>query len=293
MKKLILMMLGVLLVIALVGCGNADKNSSGAKGETTFEKAKKAGRITVGFANEKPYAYATTDGKLKGEAVEVAKTILKRLGIKEVDGVLTQFGSLIPGLKAKRFDMITAGMYVTPERAKEVDFANPDYSIAEAIAVKKGNPKNIKSYEDIKKNKSAMIGVMGGAAEQKYLTASGVSTRQIKIFNDNPSALSALESGRVDVITMTGPSLKAVLDASKSNKVEKVEDFKQPMIDGKSVRSYGASVFRKGDDDFKEAFNKELEKMKQSGELLKILKKYGFTEDELPGDTTLEDVLNH
>ncbi|GAY78159.1 hypothetical protein NBRC111894_3713 [Sporolactobacillus inulinus] len=41
MKKLILMMLGVLLVIALVGCGNADKNSSGAKGETTFEKAKK------------------------------------------------------------------------------------------------------------------------------------------------------------------------------------------------------------------------------------------------------------
>jgi polar amino acid transport system substrate-binding protein len=288
MKKWLIAVMAVILAIGVAGCGN----SSGSTDQetSTLEKAKKAGRITVGFANEKPYAYATADGKLTGEAVEVARVILKRLGIKEMDGVLTDFGSLIPGLKANRFDIITAGMYLTPERAKEVDFANPDYSIGEAIAVKKGNPLNIKSYEDIKENSKIKVGVMGGAAESKYLESVGVSSSQIKVYSDNPASLEALQAGRVDVITMTGPSLKAVFDTAKPKNVEQVEDFEQPMIDGKSVRSYGATVFRKDDDEFREAFNKELEKMKQSGELLDILKKFGFTEDELPGDATAEEL---
>ncbi|MGG4037711.1 transporter substrate-binding domain-containing protein [Heyndrickxia ginsengihumi] len=57
------------------------------------------------------------------------------------------------------------------------------------------------------------------------------------------------------------------------------------------MKGYGATVFRKQDDDFREAFNKELEKMKKDGELLKILKKYGFTENELPGDVTTEQLI--
>src|SRR5262252_5463280 len=72
---------------------------SSAGAETTLERAKKQGYIRVGFANEAPFAYATPDGKLTGEAPEIAKVIFKRLGINEVDGVLTEFGSLIPGVK--------------------------------------------------------------------------------------------------------------------------------------------------------------------------------------------------
>ena len=53
--------------------------------------------MTIGFANEVPYAYATPEGKLSGEAVEVARTVLQNMGINEMQGVLTEFGSLIPG----------------------------------------------------------------------------------------------------------------------------------------------------------------------------------------------------
>lgn len=52
-------------------------------------------------------------------------------------GELTEFGSLIGGLQAKRFDLITAGMFVNPKRCEAVLFADPEYSIGEAIAVKK------------------------------------------------------------------------------------------------------------------------------------------------------------
>lgn len=299
MKKFLSGILTLSIVLTIAGCGSSASTGTPAPTngaaksegkETTLVKVKKQGYVTVGFANEIPYAYATPDGKLTGEAVEVARAILGKMGINEMNGVLTEFGSLIPGLKAGRFDIITAGMYITPQRAEQVAFANPEYSIGEAIAVKKGNPLNIKSYEDIVKNPKIKVAVMGGAIEYEYLTKLGASKDQIVIVPDNPSALSALRSNRADVITMTGPSLQAVLDAAKDPNVERVMDFVQPTIDGKSVRGYGATVFRKEDNDFREAFNKELEAMKQSGELLEILKKFGFTEQELPGDATAEQL---
>lgn len=70
-----------------------------------------------------------------------------------------------------------------------------------------------------------------------------------------------------------------------------MDEFTQPVIDGSKTRDYGAVAFRKGDDDFVEAFNAELEKMKESGKLLEILQEFGFTEQELPGDTTVEDIV--
>ncbi|RXT07240.1 ectoine/hydroxyectoine ABC transporter substrate-binding protein EhuB [Ammoniphilus sp. CFH 90114] len=293
MKKLASMLLTCMTAISLVACGSTQSSSPNAEvqEESTLERAKQEGVVKVGFANEKPYAYATADGKLTGEAVEVARAVLKNMGINEMDGVLTEFGSLIPGLKAGRFDLITAGMFITPARAKEVAFADPEYSIGEALAVKPSNPKGLHSYEDIAAQPDVKVAVMGGAIENEYLLKVGVARDQIVTVPDNPSAIAALESGRVDAITMTGPSLQALLEISPEGKLERVMDFKQPVIDGESVRGYGATAFRLEDDDFRQAFNRELQLLKESGELLEILQQFGFTEQELPGDVTLEQLL--
>ncbi len=278
------------------GCGSGQEAVPGAGDspsqatESTLEKAKKQGFVTVGFANEKPYAYATPDGKLTGEAVEVARAVLSKMGINEMNGVLTEFGSLIPGLMAKRFDIITAGMYITPARSKEVAFANPEYSIGEALAVKKGNPLELRSYQDIADNAKAKIAVMSGAIEMEYLEKSGVKKDQMVLVPDQPSAIAALQAGRADAITMTGPSLQAVLESAKDSNVERVMDFVQPVIDGQSIRGYGAAAFRKEDEEFVKAYNEELKKLNDSGELLKILEPFGFTEQELPGDKTAEEL---
>jgi polar amino acid transport system substrate-binding protein len=291
LKKLGSLMLCLTLLGAVMGgCATQPAEVKEGAKETSFEKVKRQGYVTVGFANEKPYAYATPDGKLTGEAVEVARTILKKLGINQMDGVLTEFGSLIPGLKAQRFDIITAGMFINPERSKEVAFANPEYSIGEALAVKKGNPLKLHSYKDISANSKAKVAVMVGAIEKEYLTKSGVPEGQIVTVNDQPSAISALQAGRADAITMTGPALQSVLESAKDAGLERVMDFEQPVIDGKSMRGYGAAAFRPDDNDFREAYNQELEKMKSSGELLTILKSFGFTEQELPGDMKAEQL---
>jgi polar amino acid transport system substrate-binding protein len=107
----------VFIVISLVF------TSTAASAETTLERIKRAGEIRIGFANEAPFGYQTPDGKLTGEAPEVGKAVLKQLGITKVEGVLTEFGALIPGLRAGHFDMIAAGMYITPQRCKQVQFS--------------------------------------------------------------------------------------------------------------------------------------------------------------------------
>lgn len=282
------MIIGVLFLglLALAGCGTSETAD-----ENTLEKAQQQGYVTVGFANEKPYAYKTADGKLTGEAVEVARAVLKNLGINEMRGELTEFASLIPGLQAKRFDMITAGMFITPERAEQVAFANPEYSIGEAIAVKKGNPLNLYSYKDIANHATAKVAVPGGAIEYDYLVKSGVPESRIITVPDMPSALAALQAGRTDVITATGPSVQATLDTAHDSNLERVMDFEQPVIDGQSVKGYGATAFRSEDTEFREAFNQELKKLQDSGELLKIISPFGFTEQELPGDVTAGELV--
>ncbi|WP_066319575.1 ectoine/hydroxyectoine ABC transporter substrate-binding protein EhuB [Bacillus sp. FJAT-29814] len=287
MRKLKTIFLLSLLMLLLAACS---VTTSGNEKISSLEKAKKDGKIVVGFAGEKPYAYEDENGKLTGEAVEVARAIFKKMGIEEMEGKLTKFSSLIPGLKAGKFDVITAGMYITPTRCEQVAFAEPDYSIGEALAVRKGNPKNIHSYEDIAANPDIKVAVMNGAIEIDYLKAAGVKESQMEFVTDIPSNITSLESNRVDAITMTGPTLNAALETANAKNIEVVEDFTQPVVDGKSVRGYGAAAFKPGDDEILKAYNEELTKMKESGELLEILGEFGFTETELPGDTTAAEL---
>lgn len=272
----------------MTACSITTSNTDGDL--STLERAKQEGKIVVGFAGEKPYAYEDENGNLTGEAVEVARAVFKEMGIEEMEGKLTKFSSLISGLKAGQFDVITAGMYITPERCEEVAFGEPEYSIGEALAVQKGNPFDLHSYEDIANNPDVKVGVMNGAIEIDYLKAVGVKESQLEIVQDIPSNITALESGRVDVITMTGPTLEAALETANAQNIDRVEDFEQPIVNGESIRGYGAAAFKKGDDELLNAYNEELKKLKDSGELLNIISDFGFTEADLPGDMTTEQL---
>ncbi|HLI13857.1 MAG TPA: ectoine/hydroxyectoine ABC transporter substrate-binding protein EhuB [Alphaproteobacteria bacterium] len=254
--------------------------------ETTLERARRLGYIRVGFANEAPYGYATPDGKLTGESPEVVKAILNKLGIKQVDGVLTEFGSLIPGLEAGRFDIIAAGMFITPARCKQVQFSDPTYAIGQAFLVKKGNPKKIKDYTSIKDNKNLKLAVMAGAVEGTYAKESGIPQSQLVILPDQSSLVKAVQSGRADAAALTALSIANM--ASKNDGVESTPPF--GTVAGKSVVGYGGVAFRKEDKDLYEAFNAELKKFIGSPEHIKLVTPFGFGKGFLPGNKTAAEI---
>lgn len=259
--------------------------------ENTLERARREGVIRVGFANENPYAFAQPDGTLSGEAVEVARAVFQELGIAEMEGVLTQFGSLIPGLQAGRFDVITAGMYITPTRCEEVLFADPEYQVGEALIVEAGNPLNLHSYEDIAANSDVTVGTGAGYLEIDYMMAAGVAEDQIVTFPDDPSGVAGLQAGQIDAWTGTRPTLLITMGTTNDPNLELADPFQQPTVDGEPVISYGGAAFRYEDLEFREAFNEQLQALKDSGQLLDLIGQFeGFDEGSLPGDVTAEDI---
>lgn len=259
--------------------------------ESTLERARREGVIRVGFANENPYAFARPDGTLSGEAVEVARAVFQSLGIPEMEGVLTQFGSLIPGLQAGRFDVITAGMYITPTRCEQVLFADPEYQVGEALIVEAGNPHDLHSYEDIANNPDVTVGTGSGYLEYDYMLEAGVPEDRITTFPDDPSGVAGLQAGQIDAWTGTRPTLLQVLETTGGPNLELADPFEQPTVDGEPVISYGGAAFRYEDQEFRQAFNEELQALKDSGELLDLIGQFtGFDEGALPGDVKAEDI---
>jgi polar amino acid transport system substrate-binding protein len=256
--------------------------TSSAFAETTLQRAKKQGFIRVGFANEAPFGYATPDGKLTGEAPEVAKAVLVKIGIPQVDGVLTEFGSLIPGLKAGRFDIIAAGMFINPKRCKEIAFSEPSYGIGQAMLVKKGNPKGIKDYASFKDNSALKLAVMAGAVEVGYAKDAGVGQDQVVVLPDQSSLLAAVQSDRADGAALTALSIAEM--AKKGEGVESTTPFGE--VAGKSVKGHGGFGFRKEDTDLLKAFNKELKAFIGTPEHLALVTPLGFGKDYLPNKTT-------
>lgn len=285
----LLLVVGFLLALTLVACGSG--GPSGPPGETTLERIQRTGVVRVGYANEAPYAYFDRqENRLTGEAVEVARKVFEGLGAGEVEGVLTEFGSLIPGLKARRFDVIAAGMYVTPPRCGQISFSQPTYSIGEAFVVAAGNPLNLHSYESVAEKPEASLGVVAGAVNLGYARAVGVPDSQILLFPDAPSAVEAVISGRADAYAGTSLTVQDLLSKSPEGKVERAEPFTDPVIEGRSVRGYGAFGVHPEDEDLLQAVNEQLEGFIGTEEHRSIVAPFGFTEADLPGEVTVEEL---
>ncbi len=268
--------------LVAVGCSGG--------GGSTLEQAQESGTLKVGFANEAPYGYQDPDtGELTGEAPEVARAVLAEMGIGEIEGVLTEFGSLIPGLQAGRYDMIAAGMYIQPERCEQIAFSDPSYSIGEGFIVAAGNPKELNSYDDIKES-DAIFGVVAGTVEQRYAEALEIPEERVEILPDAPSAVEAVKAGRIDAYGGTALTVQDLVDKDTSGEVEKADPFEDPVIEGEDVRGYGAFGFRQEDEEFRDAFNEELNAFVGTDEHLELVRPFGFTETELPGGATAEEL---
>lgn len=259
-----------------------------ALAETMRERIEKEGYVRIGFANEPPFGFATAAGAIAGEAPEIARAVLDKMGLQKVkmEGVVTEFGSLIPGLLANRFDMIAAGMFVRPARCEQIAFSEPTVGLGIAIMVAAGNPKNLHSFEDIAKNTDAKLAVVSGGAELDYAKATGIPEDRLHVLLDNPSGMAAVVTGQADAFALSSIVIQNMIDTAKNPAIERATPFTDPVIDGASVRGYGAYGFRKEDADFVTAFNAELVKFIGSKEHRAIVSPYGFTEAELPTGMT-------
>ncbi|MEU6007965.1 ectoine/hydroxyectoine ABC transporter substrate-binding protein EhuB [Streptomyces sp. NPDC047453] len=267
---------GMLTVPGLLAA--CSKTDSGDGKGSKLEQLKKQGYVKVAYANEAPYGFEE-GGQLKGEAPTLHREIFKALGVDELKPTFSEWDGLIPGLQAGKYDVISAGMAIIPERCQKALFSEPEFVSPTAMMVKKGNPKNLTDLAAAK-SAGATIGVMSGAVEKGYVTAAGISESGIRTLQKPQDGADAVAQGRIDAFVLTGISLRWL--ARTNPKVEVTDSF-VPVVGGVKQYSPGGAVFRKGSEELRDAFNEQLKKITSDpGRYVQLVEEYGFGKDTIP-----------
>ena len=291
-KKAAAFLLAAAMTLTLVACGQSGSASSAAPSSAAPASSEaassaaasseaassaastvstiKSGTLTMSTNAEfEPFEFK--DGtKIVGIDVDIANKIAQKLGdqlkINDVD-----FDSLIMELQTGKCDFVAAGMTVTEDKKKNVDFSDTYFDATQSIIVKKDSP--IKSRKDLNGKK---VGVQQGTTGDSFCTnedkKSDIQVGTVKRFNKGADAIQDLINGRIDAVVIDDfPAAKFV--SKNSDKLVKLSD-------ALTVEHYAIAV-KKGDTAKLDVINGVLKDMKSSGELDKIINNY---KSSLEGD---------
>lgn len=256
MKKLVSLLAIVVFTFLMAGCSG---NAPAAKNDSVVEKIKKTKVLTVGTdATFKPFEYKN-NGKYEGFDIELIEAVAKELGADKVEYVDTEFKGLIPGLLAKKFDLVVSAMYITDERKQSINFSDTYFPGGLSIMVKKDDAA-IKGIEDLKGKK---VSVQVGTKSAKFLEEKYPDITLVKVETNNEMFLE-LETGKVNAV-VTG------LPAAKTYAKEKATVKVLPNTLTEEFYGYG---LRKEDEELAKAVNAALKKLKDNGTYAQIEKKW-------------------
>lgn len=259
-------------------------SATAARADGLLDKAKAEG-LAVAFYNYNPNSFFNDKGELVGTDPDTLNAVLAAMDAKIASTQDTEWGNLIPGLKAGRFDAVAAGMYITPERCEEVAFSEPIFGVTNAIAMPKGNPKEIEKIEDIAA-KGLTVAVIAGSGHVGYAALAGIPADKVLQIPDTASAIAAVRAGRADAFFVDAGGIKALISSVPEQDFEMTKPFSE--INGHIAMPHGAIAFRPEDADFVAVFNKYLEQRVKSPEHVNMLETYGLSADDLPRYTAAE-----
>ncbi len=150
-----------------------------------------------------PLQFVDEKGELKGMRVELANECCKKLGLAP-EYIRTEFATMIPGLAAKRWDMINTGIFWTEERSKLM-YMVPYEQAAISFLSAKGNPLGLKTIDDLAGRRVSVE--LGGIEERRTREVSDIVTKKglkpltIMTFNNFAESFQALRAGQADAAT--------------------------------------------------------------------------------------------
>ena len=168
--------------------GSASASGSGAV-YRTLDDIKASGKLVIGvFSDKNPFGYVDENGEYAGYDIELANRLAKDLGV-EVEFVSTEAASRVEFLQTGKVDIILANFTVTPERAEQVDFADPYMNVA--LGVVSHDDRVIKSLDEIGADDQVIV--ITGTTAETYLTKNYPNIKLQK-FDTYASAKTAFEN---------------------------------------------------------------------------------------------------
>lgn len=218
----------------------------------------------------------------KGVAIfpEMGAMILKDIGIERVEYVNMQFGAQIPALVAKRIDLAAGGLYYTDERCQAISFGNAQLAYLEGLAVEKGNPKNLQTYEDVAKG-NHKVGLVAGSFEIELATEAGVQKSNQQIFPDIAAMYEGLKAGRVAACGYDNVTISYFAELPQySDAIDAAEPF-DPVEDDQPSSGIAGMGFQKDAADLRDAYDQSMAKLFEQGAFDELYTKWKVPENNV------------
>ena len=263
---------GLIGAVTLAGCGKSEAPAPAAAPAAPAAAPAPAPaempelKVAIDPTYE-PFTFKTADGKPTGFDVDIAEALCAEMKRKCVY-VEQVWDSMIPGLQAKKYDVIISSMSITDERKQAVDFSDKYYATPSRIVVKEGT-----AYTDPASLKGKKIGVLKGSTQEKYamgeLKPAGVNVvpyeAQDQVYLDIKSG--RLDGTVADQVEVNGGFLRK--DEGKGY------GFVGPVLDDIKYFGYGIGVaLRKGEDDLRNQLNAAIAAIRGNGVYETVAKKY-------------------
>lgn len=269
--KNLLLSLSLIGAAALVGCGKTETPAPAAAPVAAPAAAPAPAELpelkVAIDPTYQPFTFKTADGKPTGFDVDIAEALCKEIKRKCVF-VEQVWDGMIPGLQAKKYDVIISSMSITEERLQAVDFTDKYYNTPSRIVVKADTP-----FTDPASLKGKKIGVLKGSTQEKYamgeLKTAGVTVvpyeAQDQVYLDIKSG--RLDGTVADRVEVTGGFLSKPEGAGYG--------FVGPVLAEAKYFGTGAGVaLRKGETALKDELNAAIKTIRSNGVYETVSKKY-------------------
>ncbi|MDL5200792.1 transporter substrate-binding domain-containing protein [Streptomyces sp. ALI-76-A] len=256
---------GLMLVSA---CTSTDDGGSGSKTAAGGVELVKAGQLTTCTHLPYPPFQSEIDGKVQGFDVALIDLVAKDLDVKQ-EILDTPFENFKTGafLNAGECDLAAAGMTITEERKKNVDFSDPYFDATQAVLVDKDS--GLGSLADVK-SKGAELGAQAQTTGEDYAKKEGFDPVS---FESSDAVLNGLRSGQVKAVVIDYPVVQGWLK-NKAN----ADAFE--VVDNLSTgEQYGFTV-KKGNTELLAAVNKAIADARADGTYKELYEKWIGPYDE-------------
>ena len=257
MKKLLAVVLTVAMVFAFTACGGG---SSDENGLSTVEAGKLHMATNAAFP---PYEMTDDSGGFEGIDVEIAEKIAAKLGLELVVDDM-DFSSVLTAVQGGKADIAMAGLTVTPDRQKNVDFTDSYATGVQVVIVPEDS--DIKTIDDLAKDK--MIGTQEGTTGFIYCSDTpengGFGEDHVIAYTNGATAIQALLAGKVNAVVIDSQPAKEFVAANDGLKILETEFVSEDYAIGVS----------KDNPELLEAVNNALKELIEDGTVQEILDKY-------------------
>lgn len=251
-----------------------------ASGGDALARVQSSGSIRIGYAVEAPYAMVAADGHITGESPEFARLVVARMGIPNIVWIQTSFDALLPEVAEGRFDVVAAGVFITPQRQRIAAFSAPTVRVFAGLATLE-QARRFTSYAEVVADPSVRVAVLSGSIEEMRMLGRGLPQERLLRVPDAVAARAALESGQVDVLALSLPTLRWMVTDGARFAVERVAG-RASVTDPPQGFDVGF-VFARGEDRLRKAWDVAQAGVKGTPAHLAAIAGFGFTRADLAG----------